>query len=105
MESNNPVNNLLNEMEKLGMPVQELREKVNEATNKGETPVRNHTVREEKLYKAAEKVLDKTFVAYGKVKDKAVPMTIQATQKAISTSRSWLGDLLKKVGEKIEPKS
>lgn len=99
------VNNLLNEMDKLGLPTAELREKFSEAV-KEEVFVapRVRTSREEKLYTVAEKVLDKTFSAYGVVKDKAIPRTVSASKSAVVRSRSFVGSLLKRVGEKIEPK-
>jgi hypothetical protein len=68
------------------------------------TTPRIPTPREEKIYTFASKVLDKTFNAYGVVKDKAVPKTVEASKTAVVVSRSWLGNMLKKVGEKIEPK-
>jgi len=61
-----------------------------------ETP-RIHTDREEKLYNTAEKVLDKTFDAYGKVKGKTNEV-VSATKEKTRSLRSW-------IAKKIEPKS
>ena len=124
MNNNNPVNNLLKAMKDMGVPVpQELEVKLNNVMNEVEAKVVEYrgpqTKREEKIYNAAEKVeaklveyrekaFDKTFVGYGKAKEKvgpAVEATVNATKKAVVKSRGWVGGLIKKLGEKIEPKS
>lgn len=107
--TNETVKNIIAELEKLGVPVDALKEKMAamEETKQEEevfTTPRIRTNREEKFYSVAEKVLDKTFNAYGVVKDKAIPKTVEASKTAVVVSRSWLGNMLKKVGEKIEPK-
>ena len=104
--NNNPFANVLKKLEEMGVPISaELKEEV---ASIGETPVVEYrgpqTKREEKIYNAAEKVLDKTFVGYGKAKEKCKP-AIEATSKAVVKSRGWVGGLIKKLGEKIEPKS
>jgi len=68
-----------------------------------QTP-RIHTAREEKFYKAAEKVLDKTFGAYGAVKDRAIPAAKEKSVAAVVKSRNVIGSFIKKIGEKIEVK-
>lgn len=80
------IDTLISNMEKI-------KEEVMDKIEQFETP-RIHTDREEKIYKTAEKVLDKVFNGYGVIKDKAIPGAKEKTR----SFRSWLA-------KKIEPKS
>lgn len=95
------VDELVLQLENLGIPVDQIKDKIAE-TKKMEFRG-PQTKREEKVYEVAEKILDRTFVGYGKLKTKTAPVVNKGVEK-VKQGRSWLGGIITKLGQKIEPK-